>query len=286
MAARIDAVVIGAGHNGLVAATYLAKAHKKVVVLERAERTGGILRGSEPAPGFRAPGLVHTVGRLRASVVKDLKLDRFGFEPIAPDVRVHAPMPDGSSVTFWGDAARTAEELRTRSAHDADAYVGFDAKVRAIASFLAYVQVAIPPDPASPSLADAIMGLKLGKAFRDLGARTGREAIRALPMAVADLAQEASSKRRCAAAPTRGVHGDGRMGDGDRAGAPERLGWHGMGAPLEPRVPAWAAPTAPRTRSRPRPQASASRSAWGLQAVATRTRATRAIGPALPMHPA
>ena len=133
---------------------------------------------------------MHTVGRLRASVVKDLKLERFGFEPIAPDVRLHAPMPDGSSVTFWGDAARTAEELRTRSAHDADAYPGFDAKIRAIASFLAYVQVAIPPDPASPSLADAIMGLKLGKAFRDLGARTGREAIRALPMAVADLVQE------------------------------------------------------------------------------------------------
>ena len=66
----------------------------------------------------------------------------------------------------------------------------FDQKVRAIASFLAYVQVALPPDPKSPSLADAIMGLKLGKAFRDLGAKTGREAVRALPMAVADLVQE------------------------------------------------------------------------------------------------
>ena len=190
MAKRIDAVVIGAGHNGLVAAGYLAKAHKRVVVVERAERTGGILRGSEPAPGFRAPGLVHTVGRLRASVIKDLKLEAFGFSTVSPAARMHAPMPDGSSVTFWGDAARTAEELRARSAHDAGAYPGFDQKVRAIASFLAYVQVAIPPDPKSPSLTDAIMGLKLGKAFRDLGARTGREAIRALPMAVADLVQE------------------------------------------------------------------------------------------------
>ena len=186
----LDVIVIGGGHNGLVAASYLAKAGKQVVVLERGEHVGGILRATEPAPGFIAPGLVHTTGRLRASVVKDLKLDRFGYRTVAPSVRMHAPMPDGSAVTFWADAARTAEELRSRSAQDAAVYATFDRKVRAIASFLAYVAVATPPDPKSPSLADAIMGLKLGKAFRDLGGKTGREAIRALPMAVADLVQE------------------------------------------------------------------------------------------------
>jgi phytoene dehydrogenase-like protein len=103
---------------------------------------------------------------------------------------MHAPMPDGSSVTFWDDSAKTARGIAERNAHDADAYEAFDKKVRAIASFLAYVSVATPPDPKSPSLADAIMGLKLGKAFRDLGTKTGREAVRALPMAVADLVQE------------------------------------------------------------------------------------------------
>jgi phytoene dehydrogenase-like protein len=186
----IDVVVIGAGHNGLVAASYLAKAGKQVVVLERADEIGGILRPTGPAPGFVAPGLVHTVGRLRASVIKDLKLERFGYRSVAPAARMHAPMPDGSAVTFWADAGRTADGLRARGERDAQAYVDFDRKVRAIASFLAYVAVATPPDPKSPSLADAIMGLKLGKAFRDLGGKTGREAVRALPMAVADLVQE------------------------------------------------------------------------------------------------
>ncbi len=188
--ARTDVVVIGAGHNGLVAAAYLAKAGRKVTVLERSDAVGGILRPSQIAPGFTAPGLVHTVGRLRASIVKDLRLARHGFDPIAPDVRMFAPQPDGSAVTFWTEPARTVDELRSRSTHDADRFGAFDQKIRSIASFLAYVNVATPPDPKSPSIADAMLGLKLGKRFRDLGPKPGREAIRAAPMAVADLVQE------------------------------------------------------------------------------------------------
>ena len=187
---KLDVILIGGGHNGLVAAAYLAKAGQQVLVLERDEQVGGILRPSQPAPGFTAPGLVQTVGRLRASVVKDLKLDRFGYATVTPTVRMHAPMPDGSAVTFWADTAKTSDGIKARNPKDAQAYLDFDKKVRSIASFLAYIAVATPPDPKSPSLADAIMGLKLGKAFHDLGGKTGREAVRALPMAVADLVQE------------------------------------------------------------------------------------------------
>jgi phytoene dehydrogenase-like protein len=191
MASRSDVVVIGAGHNGLVSAASLAKDGRRVTVFERASEVGGILRGSEIAPGFTAPGVAHTVGRFRRSIVEDLRLGDHGLSLLTPAARMFAPQPDGSSVTFWGDAAHTAEELRERNPRDADAFLEFDRKVRAIASFLAYVNVATPPDISAPTLADALSGLKVGWAFRGLGARYGREAIRMMPMAVADLVQEA-----------------------------------------------------------------------------------------------
>ena len=191
MASPSDVVVIGAGHNGLVAAASLAQDGRRVTVLERASEVGGILRGREIAPGFIAPGLAHTVGRLRRSIVEDLRLADHGLSLLTPAVRMFAPQPDGSSLTFWGDVGRTAGEIRERDPRDADAFVEFDRKVRAVASFLAYVNVATPPDISAPTLADAISGLKVGWAFRGLGARYGREAIRMMPMAVADLVQEA-----------------------------------------------------------------------------------------------
>lgn len=190
MTSRVDAVVIGAGHNGLVAAAYLAKAARKVLVLERRERVGGILDTVEIAPGVRAPGIVHTVGRLRPSVVSDLGLVKHGFVALEPSVRVFAPQPDGPPLTLHADAGRTATELRGRSAKDAEAYEGFDGRVRSLGSFLSYLHAITPPDVKDPSLADALNGLKLGNAFRRLGAKPGREATRALPMAVADYLAE------------------------------------------------------------------------------------------------
>src|SRR5581483_5623628 len=188
--ADYDAIVIGAGHNGLVTAAYLAKAGRRVLVLERRERTGGILDTVEIAPGVRAPGIVHTVGRLRTSVIDDLGLVRHGLVLIDPPVRVFAPQPDGPALTLWGDASRTADELRSRSAHDAEAYPTFDKKVRSLASFLAYLNAATPPDVKNLTFADLLTGLRAGRAFRELGARAAREVTRMMPMAIADVVGE------------------------------------------------------------------------------------------------
>ena len=188
--ATYEAIVIGAGHNGLVAAAYLAKAGRRVLVLERREKAGGILDTVEIAPGVRAPGIAHTVGRLRRSVVDDLGLVRHGLVLIDPPVRVFAPQPDGSALTLWADASRTASELRARSALDAQAYPAFDKKVRSLASFLAYLNAATPPDVKSLGFADLLTGLRAGKAFRGLGPKAERELTRMLPMAVADVVGE------------------------------------------------------------------------------------------------
>ncbi|HET9723953.1 MAG TPA: NAD(P)/FAD-dependent oxidoreductase [Actinomycetota bacterium] len=188
--ATYDAIVIGAGHNGLVAAAYLGKAGKRVLVLEKRERAGGILDTVEIAPGVRAPGIVHTVGRLRRSVIDDLGLKRHGLELIEPSVRVFAPQPEGPAITLWSDVSKTASGLRERSDADAQGYLTFDKKVRSLASFVAHLNASTPPDIKSPTFADAIAGLRLGRAYKALGPRAGREITRSIAMALADFVGE------------------------------------------------------------------------------------------------
>jgi phytoene dehydrogenase-like protein len=186
-----DAIVIGAGHNGLVTAGYLAKGGLRTLVLERRERVGGIADTVELSPGARVPALLHTVGRLRPKVVRDLELKRHGLALLAPEVRVFAPSPDGSAITLWSDVAATAEGLRSRSDHDADAYPAFDRQARALGGFLAGLGDETPPAIDGPGLLDALAGLRLGRAFRGLGRLDARTILRVLPMAAADFVAEA-----------------------------------------------------------------------------------------------
>lgn len=185
-----DIVVVGGGHNALVTAAYLARAGRRVLVLERRERVGGAAETSELG-GVRVPRLADTVGRLRPSVVRDLDLRSHGLRLVAPDVRAFAPQPDGRAVTLWSDQRRTVDGLRAWSARDADAWPDFDRLVRSLGSFLAELAAETPPDIKSPGLGDALAGLRLGRTFRGLGKRDAHTILRVLPMAVADFVAEA-----------------------------------------------------------------------------------------------
>lgn len=190
MSERYDVIVIGAGHNGLVTAGLLAKEGRKVLVLEKRDRVGGLLDTEEIAPGVRAPGPFLTVGGLRPSVASALRLTDHGLRTVVPSARVFAPQTEGSAITLWSDVARTASELEAREPADGERWATFDGRIRGLARLVAAIQSETPPDLGGPSFADAMAGLRLGRAFRRLGAREGREATRVIPMAVADLLGE------------------------------------------------------------------------------------------------
>ncbi len=185
-----DVIVIGAGHNGLTAAAHLARGGRRVLVLEARDRVGGAAVTEEIAPGVRGPALAHTVGRLRPSVARELGLAGHGLALVAPEVRVFAPQPDGRAVTLWADLGRTVDGLRAWSDQDATAFVEFDRRVRALARFLADIGEETPPDIAGPGAGDALMGLRLARAFRGMGRDDARAILRVLPMAVADFVAE------------------------------------------------------------------------------------------------
>ena len=117
---KADVVIIGGGHNGLVAAALLARGGLKPIVLERRDILGGAAVTEEFHPGFKASTVAHVLGPLRASVVEDLDLKNRGLGFVEAEPRVFAPLPDGGGVALWGDAGKTAFELRKLSPPDAD----------------------------------------------------------------------------------------------------------------------------------------------------------------------
>src|SRR5256714_356162 len=120
-----DIIIIGAGHNGLVTAYYLAKAGFKPLVLERREIIGGACVTEEFHPGFLCSTLAASTGPLLPQIVRDLQLERHGVEFITPNIRVFSPNTDGPSLCIYEDVKRTTDELAKLSTNDAGRYPEF-----------------------------------------------------------------------------------------------------------------------------------------------------------------
>jgi len=188
--AKYDVIIVGAGHNGLVAACYLAKAGLKTLVLERRNIVGGASVTEEIHPGFRCSTLAHSTGPMFPAVVADLDLKRFGLKTIDPLARVLALSPDGRSICIYNDVKRTSDEIRPFSAKDADAYPEFVKSFSRIGQVLAPLATMTPPSIDRPAPNDLWHLGKVGLAFRKLGKKDEYRLLRWGPMAVADLAAE------------------------------------------------------------------------------------------------
>ena len=183
-------VLIGGGHNALIAAFYLAKGGFKPLVLERREMVGGGAVTEEFYPGFRASILAHTVGPLRADIRRDMQLERFSCEILFPDPRVFAPTPDGQALFFYDDSAKTAAGIAHFSKNDARKYREFAASLESICELLNELASMTPPAIDKPSPEDFWNLFKAGRAARRLGKARIFNLFRWAPMAVADFVAE------------------------------------------------------------------------------------------------
>ena len=186
--ATADVIIIGAGHNGLTTAFYLAKAGLTPLVLEARPVAGGCVADEEFAPGFKAP-LANWIGPLRPSVIRDMSLART-VEFVQPDPRLVVLNESGRPLMLSSDVSRSAEAIRSFSAKDAERYPEFCRTLQRFGSFLSDLLEMTPPDIDSPAAVELWDLLKTGKKFRALGRQDSFRLLRWGPMAAADLVAE------------------------------------------------------------------------------------------------
>lgn len=168
MSQKYDAIIIGGGHNGLICAAYLAKAGRKVLVLEKRHVLGGAAVSEEVYPGFTFSVASYVVSLFRPHIIRELELAKHGYEVIPMDCSF-LPLPDGDSLARWGDSQRSRREVARFSKKDSEVYPEFS-RVMTHMGKLAKAVIDHPaPDITSYKPSELANLLRLGKAFKDLG---------------------------------------------------------------------------------------------------------------------
>jgi len=163
-----DAVIIGAGHNGLTAAAYLARAGYSTLVLERRDIVGGCCVTEQIAPGCRASTTSYIASMLRPEVIRDLHLADHGLRMIPCDPALQVPFPDGHLVSWWANRELVVEELRKISPKDAGTFVRVDDQLKLLAHYLQPFFLESPPEPGTQSFAGWSDLFRTGKRFRGI----------------------------------------------------------------------------------------------------------------------
>lgn len=166
---RYDAIIIGAGHNGLTCACYLAKAGVNVCVLERQPFVGGAAISREVFPGHKVSVASYWMSLLQPKIMRDLDLLANGVDLI-PTPPTFQPFADGRSVIFWPEQARMVQELARFSEKDAAAYPAFEAHMQRIVPLLRRLLFETPVDPTTMKRADLMKAAALAWRMRDASA--------------------------------------------------------------------------------------------------------------------
>jgi phytoene dehydrogenase-like protein len=186
---RYDAIVVGGGHNGLVAAAYLARAGRRTLVLERRPLVGGAAVTEEIFPGFKFSVFSYVVSLLRPEIIRELDLPRHGLQ-ILPLESTVTPMDDGDYLASWADPDESRRELERHSPRDAEAAIEFGRLMHHMAMAVKPILGMVPPDPASLAPSDLKGLLALGRHMRSLGAERFHALYKLMTMSSADYLDE------------------------------------------------------------------------------------------------
>ncbi len=190
MSSKVDVIIIGGGINGMIAAAYLAKAGRRVLVLEKKKHPGGRFVSEEILPGFSASFIADESDTLSPKIIADLKLKQFGLQVLPTDPLIFSPQQEGQHLTIWHDVHRTRREIARFSRADAKIYPEFIAKTSKIARIVSALNHMILPDMPDAGVKDALEALKLVKPMRSLGWKQITQVMRILTLPLADYLNE------------------------------------------------------------------------------------------------
>jgi phytoene dehydrogenase-like protein len=173
MTGKYDAIIIGAGHNGLVTACYLARAGWKVLVLERRYLVGGACVTEEVFPGFKVSTAAYVNSLFRKEITRDLRLADYGFAVLERNPSSFTPFPDGRSLLLGPDAKMTLHEIGKFSPRDAEAYPRYEAMLERVAAVIEPTLTMSPPNLLRPGLRGLWKLFRLGRSFQKLGPDLG-----------------------------------------------------------------------------------------------------------------
>ncbi len=187
MTAEFDVAIVGGGHNGLVAAAYLARSGLRTLVCERREIAGGAAVSEHPfGPGYTVTSLSYVVSLLPPDLIRDLRLDRHGYH-VYPQGPYFSPRADGRYLRLPADPAERHAEIAKFSKRDADAYGGYEARLAGVGAILGPLLTEIPPKLGSRRPRDLVGQALLLRHLRKVDARLAVDITRLLTGSIADL---------------------------------------------------------------------------------------------------